>query len=78
MVKASSFKTWCTENISPQSWIRICLKCVETLRSKGFTLNEMENPSPDIELDDEFLKALNDALHEYYERKVDKDSLAIV
>jgi len=38
----------------------------------------MENPSPDIELDDEFLKALNDALHEYYERKVDKDSLAIV
>jgi len=78
MAKASDFKIWCTRNISPQSWTRICLKCADIVRSKGFTLNEMRDLNPDIELDDELLKALNDALQEYYEMKVDENSLATV
>ena len=76
MAKASSFKNWCTNNISPQSWTRICLRCVDEIRSKGHTLNEMEDLSPDIEIDDELLEALNTALSELYEMKVDEELLA--
>jgi len=76
MAKASSFKNWCTNNISPQSWTRICLKCVDEIRSKGHTLNDMENLSPDIEIDDELLESLNAALSELYEMTVDEELLA--
>ena len=78
MVKASNFKTWCTDNISPQSWTRICLKNVDIIRSKGHTLKEMEDLTSDIDLDEELLEALNVALHELYELKVDESMLAAV
>lgn len=77
-VKASNFKTWCTENISPQSWTRICLKCVDEIRGKGYTLKEMEDLEPDIEIDDELLESLNAALSAYYEMTVNEDLLAAV
>ena len=75
-IKASSFKNWCTENISPQSWTRICLKRVDEIRGKGLTLKEMEDLSPDIEIDDELVEALNSALSELYEMTVDESLLA--
>lgn len=78
MVKASNFKTWCTDNISPQSWTRICLKCVDIIRAKGHTLKEMEDLAPDIDLDEELLEGLNQALSELYEMKVDENMLAAV
>ena len=74
-IKASSFKHWCTENISPQSWTRICLKRVDEIRKKGHTLKEMEDLSPDIDMDDELVDALNSALSELYEMTVDENSL---
>ena len=76
MAKASSFKNWCTNNISPQSWTRICLKCVDEIRGKGHTLKEMEDLNPDVEIDDELLDALNAALSELYEMTVDEELLA--
>ncbi|MDE0472677.1 MAG: hypothetical protein OXH57_12135 [Ekhidna sp.] len=78
MAKASNFKTWCTENISPQCWTRICLKCADIIRQKGITLSEMEDLNAEIELDDRLLEALNDALYRYYEVKVDEGSLAAI
>ena len=75
-IKASSFKNWCTENISPQSWTRICLKRVDEIRSKGYTLKEMEDLNPDIEMDDELMESLNSALSELYEMTVDESLLA--
>lgn len=75
-IKASSFKNWCTDNISPQSWTRICLKRVDELRVKGLALNQMEDLNPDIDIDDELLESLNSALFELYEMKVDEASLA--
>lgn len=74
-VKASNFKNWCTENISPQSWTRICLKCLDNVRAKGMTLKQMEELDPDIDLDDALLSALNKALGELYEMSVDVDLL---
>ncbi|MEQ9404658.1 MAG: hypothetical protein RIM99_13790 [Cyclobacteriaceae bacterium] len=76
-VKASNFKNWCTENISPQSWTRICLKCVDDVRKKGYTLKEMEDLTTDIDLDTELLNALNKALDELYETKVEQSLLSI-
>ncbi len=78
MAKASSFKTWCTDNISPQSWTRICLRCVDEIRAKGLTLKEMEELEPDVEIDNDLLEALNTALHTLYEMKVDESELATV
>ena len=78
MAKASNFKAWCTENISPQSWTRICLKCLDVVRSKGYTLKEMEELETDIEIDNELLEALNGALFDYYEMKVDESELEAV
>lgn len=74
-IKASSFKRWCGENISPQSWTRICLKRVDELREKGYSLQEMEHLDPDIDVDDEMLADLNSALNELYEMQVDKSQL---
>ncbi|WP_420318681.1 hypothetical protein [Ekhidna sp.] len=74
--KASSFKNWCTQNISPQSWTRICLRSVDAIRSKGHTLKEMEDLDPDIEMDDELLDSLNVSLSQLYEMTVNEDILA--
>ncbi len=74
-IKASNFKNWCTDNISPQSWTRIVLRCVDEIRSKGYTLKEMEDLNTDIDLDTELLNALNKALDELYETKVESSLL---
>jgi hypothetical protein len=77
-VKASNFKNWCTDNISPQSWTRICLKRVDELRGKGYSLQEMEDLTPDVDLDDEMVDLLNSALNDLYEMTVDEESLLAV
>lgn len=74
-VKASNFKNWCTENISPQSWTRICLKCVNEIRDQEFTLKQMEDPNPDFDIPTELLRSLNAALAELYEMSVDESLL---
>lgn len=78
MAKASNFKTWCTDNISPQSWTRICLRCVDEIRGKGHTLKEMEDLDPDIEIDSDLLDALNAALDNLYDTKVNESELEAV
>ncbi|MEQ9307628.1 MAG: hypothetical protein RJQ14_27195 [Marinoscillum sp.] len=74
-VKASNFKNWCTENISPQSWTRICLKCVDQVRAKGLNLKQMEDLDPDVDLDPELMSSLNSALEALYEMSVDEELL---
>lgn len=77
-VKASNFKSWCTQNISPQSWTRICLKNVDKIREKGHTLKAMEDLDPDIEIDEDLLDSLNSSLSDLYEMTVDEELLAAV
>jgi len=74
-VKASNFKNWCNENISPQSWTRICLKCLDQLRERGYNLKQMEALEEDFDLDAELLGSLNAALGELYEMSVDEELL---
>lgn len=75
-IKASSFKNWCTENISPQSWTRICLKCIDEIRDKGLILKDFEDKPDTIEIDEELLGYLNNALNNLYEMTVDGDTLS--
>lgn len=75
VIKASNYKNWCTENISPQAWTRIVLKCVNQVRDKGLSLKQMEDTNPDFELDADIMDALNEALAELYEMSVDESLL---
>ncbi len=75
-IKASNYRNWCTENISPQSWTRIVLKCHSQVKERGLTLNELEDGGKDVDLDDEFFSALNGALNELYEMTVDEELIA--
>ncbi len=74
-VKASNFKNWCNENISPQSWTRICLKCLDQVRERGYNLKQIEALEEDFDLDAELLNSLNAALGELYEMSVDEELL---
>lgn len=74
-VKASNFKNWCNENISPQSWTRICLKCLDQVRERGYNLKQIEALEEDFDLDAELLNSLNSALGELYEMSVDEELL---
>ena len=52
------------------------MKRVDDIRQKGYTLKEMEDLNPDIDMDDELLESLNSALSELYEMTVDENILA--
>ncbi|MFT6854405.1 MAG: hypothetical protein ACJA0X_000368 [Cyclobacteriaceae bacterium] len=75
-VKASNFKNWCTENISPQSWTRISLKCLTEVRENGLTLKEMEDAEPDFDIPESLVASLHKALQTLYDMEVE-DSLLI-
>ncbi len=75
-VKASNFKNWCTENISPQSWTRISLKCLTEVRENGLTLKEMEDAEPDFDIPESLVASLRKALQSLYDMEVE-DSLLI-
>ncbi|MFT6867127.1 MAG: hypothetical protein ACJA08_001966 [Cyclobacteriaceae bacterium] len=75
VIKASNYKNWCTDNISPQAWTRIVLKCLSLVRERGLTLGQLGDADPDIDLDMELLEALNDALAEIYDLTVDESLL---
>ena len=75
-IKASNYRNWCTENISPQSWTRIVLKCHSLVKDRGLSLNEMEEGGVDLDLDAELFDALNAALNELYEMTVNEELIA--
>ena len=75
MAKAINYKTWCINNITPQSWSRIVLKSIPELREAGFTLQELENPSDTLELNQETMVVLNKWLQELYDIQMEEESL---
>ena len=75
MAKAINYKTWCINNITPQSWSRIVLKSIPELREAGFTLQELENPSDTLELNQETMVILNKWLQELYDIQMEEESL---
>ncbi len=71
-VKAITYKNWCTENISPQSWTRITLKSLDAIRAAGYNLKDLENPNDSIVLSGDLLNAYNKVLNELYEVSVEQ------
>ncbi|MEM6735643.1 MAG: hypothetical protein AAGC64_00545 [Bacteroidota bacterium] len=51
---------------------------MDIVREKGYSLKQMEKLDPDIEIDNDLLEALNDALFEFYEMKVNESELEAV
>jgi len=45
---------------------------VDAIRSNGFSLDQLEEPSTDLEINTELFDDLNKALVELYDLKVDK------
>jgi len=74
-VKAINFKNWCIENITPQSWSRLVLKSIDTIRSEGLSMKELENPSQDLVLSEALYSQLNRALNELYEMSIEQEAL---
>jgi hypothetical protein len=77
VIKAISYKNWCTDNISPQCWPRIILRSMNVIRAQGLKLKEIEDPDPEFELNDELIEVLNKSLEELYETKVESDLLSL-
>lgn len=75
MVKAVSFKNWCIENITPQSWPRIVLKSIPEIREKGFDSNGLQDPPEDLMIPEDVMAILNKWLHELYDIKVEEEML---
>lgn len=74
-IKAESYKNWCTDNISPQSWQRLLLRSVEVMREEGLTIKDLEEPGPDRELSPALLAVLNEAMEKLYETKIEEEAL---
>jgi len=71
-MKAVRIKNWCLENITPQSWSRIVLRILPELRSRGFELKDVENPSEDLELPDDLVQIIENTIDELYQLKIDE------
>ena len=75
MVKATNFKNWCTENITPQSWPRIILKAIPELREKGVDTAGLQEPDDSIMLSEDIIEILNKWLTELYDVQVKEEVL---
>lgn len=69
-VKAIDFKKWCTDNISPLAWSRLVLNVLPELRQLGHNLSTIENPSENLTLGDQEMKALGKAMQALYEMEL--------
>ncbi len=72
-VKALSYKNWCTENISPQSWTRIVLKSTDIIRNEGYKIKDIEEPDESFDLPDKIYQSLAEALEQLYELKPEEN-----
>ena len=75
MAKAINFKNWCTQNISPQAWSRIVLRSIPQIREKGLDMKELDNPSDNLNLDEEVMNMLTKSLDDLYQMKIESEVL---
>jgi hypothetical protein len=72
-IKAINLKNWCIENISPLAWSRIVLRVLPELRDLGHSLETVENPKPDLVLDDKPLAVIEKAMQSLYEMGIPEE-----
>ncbi len=76
MVKAISFKNWCSEHITPQSWPRVVLRAVPELRDLGVDTKGLQDPDDSLTISEDAVAVLNKWLNELYQVQIEDGSLA--
>ncbi len=76
MVKAISFKNWCSEHITPQSWPRVVLRAVPELRDLGVDTKGLQDPDDSVTINEDAVAVLNKWLNELYQVQIEDGSLA--
>lgn len=66
-MQALIIKQWCDENITPVAWQRVTMKIFTHLRENGFSLIELENPSPTLLLAPETVALVKQTISEMYQ-----------
>jgi hypothetical protein len=72
-IKAINLKSWCIDNISPLAWSRIVLRVLPELRDLGHSLEAVENPKPDLILNDKALVVIGKAMQTLYEMDIPEE-----
>jgi len=72
-IKVVTLKNWCTKNITPLAWQRVIIKLLPQLRTRGFELNQLEEPPDELIFSDAELALVSDALNELYKISLPKE-----
>lgn len=72
-IKAINLKNWCIENVSPLAWSRIVLRVLPELRDLGHSLETVENPKPDLILNEKSILVIEKAMQSLYEMGIPEE-----
>ncbi|MEM9982149.1 MAG: hypothetical protein AAF734_06620 [Bacteroidota bacterium] len=76
-IKAALLKEWCNQHITPVAWQRIIIKALPLLKSKGYSLTDVESPKADVLLDEATYSALNAIALELYQIDIPLSHLTV-
>ncbi|MGD1843109.1 MAG: hypothetical protein ACFB0B_19770 [Thermonemataceae bacterium] len=76
-VKAALLKEWCNQYITPVAWQRIIIKALPLLKSKGYSLTDVESPKADVFFDEATYSALNAIALELYQIDIPLSHLTV-
>jgi len=65
-----AIKKWCDENITPLAWQRVVMKNLDALKSTGLSLNELNNPSENVEISNELVELIKQTIKDTYQMQV--------
>ncbi len=57
------------------AWPRVVLKVIPDIRDLGFTIKDLENPTPGMEVEQDVFEKFNTALKGLYEKEFPQDIL---
>lgn len=74
-IKVLTLKNWCNKSITPLAWQRIIIKILPELRDKGFELNQLEEPTPDMTFGEDEFQLFTSSLDAVYKIEFPKEVL---
>lgn len=74
-IKVVTLKNWCNKSITPLAWQRVIIKILPEMRERGFELQSLEEPTPDLVFGDEEFKLFASSLDTVYKITFPKEVL---
>lgn len=74
-IKVLTLKNWCNKSITPLAWQRVIIKILPELREKGFELNQLEEPTPDMIFGEDEFQLFTNSLDAVYKIEFPKEVL---